>query len=157
MKVFLSAEPKHWCHQPQLEDVAPELNWTQRVHLGSPLEREDGDYRLYSRCSMYNVSWPDVLQVIFVRVGYLSLVYSVQENGGEWPEHPDTNWSVVPCQHGWQYDTSEFVSTLVTELDLVCDQQWWPSTSTALFYVGSLVGNIVFGQIADRLVSPATS
>ena len=69
-----------------------------------------------------------------------------------WPEHPDTNWSVVPCQHGWQYDTSEFVSTLVTELDLVCDLQWWPSTSTALFYVGSLIGNIVFGQIADRSV-----
>lgn len=133
-QVFLSAEPKHWCHQPQLEDVAPDLNWTQRVHLGSPLEREDGDYRLYSRCSMYNVSWPDLLQ----------------ENGGVWPEHPDTNWSVVPCQHGWQYDTSEFVTTLVTELDLVCDLQWWPSTSTALFYVGSLIGNIVFGQIADR-------
>ena len=62
-QVFLSAEPKHWCHQPGLEDVAPDLNWTQRVHLGSPLEREDGDYRLYSRCSMYNVSWPDLLQV----------------------------------------------------------------------------------------------
>ena len=38
----------------------------------------------------------------------------------------------------------------VTELDLVCEQQWWPSTSTALFYVGSLIGNILFGQIADR-------
>ena len=65
-QVFLSAEPKHWCHQPQLEDVAPDLNWTQRIHLGSPLEREDGDYRLYSRCSMYNVSWPDLLQVVSI-------------------------------------------------------------------------------------------
>ena len=83
-----------------------------------------------------------------------------------WPEKAD-NWSVVACQHGWGYDTSEFVDTLVTRytvlyctvlyctvlvtsLDLVCDQQWWPSTSTALFYGGSLIGNILFGQIADR-------
>ena len=66
-----------------------------------------------------------------------------------WPEKAD-NWSVVACQHGWGYDTSEFVDTLVTSLDLVCDQQWWPSTSTALFYGGSLIGNILFGQIADR-------
>ena len=66
-----------------------------------------------------------------------------------WPEKAD-NWSVVACQHGWGYDTSEFADTLVTSLDLVCDQQWWPSTSTALFYGGSLIGNILFGQIADR-------
>ena len=72
-----------------------------------------------------------------------------QGNGGVWPEKAD-NWSVVACQHGWGYDTSEFVDTLVTSLDLVCDQQWWPSTSTALFYGGSLIGNILFGQIADR-------
>ena len=98
-------------------------------------------------------------------LSYFSLF---QENGNELPQNPDTNWTVVECQHGWEYDKSEFVNTLVTEvtlnqirktqfkfhlqLDLVCDQQWWPSTSTALFYVGSLIGNIVFGQIADRLV-----
>ena len=71
-------------------------------------------------------------------------------NGGLWPEQPDSSWEVVDCQHGWTYDTSEFVNTLVTQLDLVCTDQWWPSTSTALFYVGSLIGNILFGQIADR-------
>ena len=109
---------------------------------------------------MYNVSWPDLLQVIPLASTHSYTLYqdsflsNFQENGGVWPEHPDTNWSVVPCQHGWQYDTSEFVTTLVTELDLVCDLQWWPSTSTALFYVGSLIGNIVFGQIADRSVLP---
>ena len=75
-----------------------------------------------------------------------------QENGGSWPPHPNTSWPEVDCQHGWSYDTEEFVNTLVTDLDLVCTNQWWPSTSTALFYVGSLIGNILFGQIADRFV-----
>ena len=134
--MFLSHEPNHWCSQPDLHQLAPELNWTQRLHLGSPLEREDGDLRLYSRCRMYQVNWTEVFQ----------------ENGGSWPAQPNTSWPQVECQHGWSYDTEEFVNTLVTDLDLVCTNQWWPSTSTALFYVGSLIGNILFGQIADRFV-----
>jgi len=133
-QVFLSAEPKHWCSQPEISRINPNLSWNEVLNLGAPLEREEGDYRLYSRCSMYQPNWTQVLI----------------ENGNELPQNPDTNWTVVECQHGWEYDKSEFVNTLVTELDLVCDQQWWPSTSTALFYVGSLIGNIVFGQIADR-------
>ena len=74
------------------------------------------------------------------------------QGDGEWPNHPNSSWEVVDCMHGWKYDQSEFVNTLVTELDLVCSNQWWPSTSTALFYVGSLIGNILFGQIADRFI-----
>ena len=63
-QVFLSAEPKHWCSQPGLDQAAPHLNWTHRLHLGSPIEREDGEYRLYSRCRMYKVdNWTDVLHV----------------------------------------------------------------------------------------------
>ena len=42
---------------------ASELNWTQRLHLGSPLERKDGELSLYSRCTMYNVNWTEVKQV----------------------------------------------------------------------------------------------
>ena len=36
------------------------------------------------------------------------------------------------------------------QLNLVCDDKWWPSTSTSLFYVGSLFGNVLFGLIADK-------
>ena len=64
LQVFLSAEPNHWCKQPHLEDVGAELNWTHRLHLGSPLEKEEGEYRLYSKCEMYNVTdWASVLRV----------------------------------------------------------------------------------------------
>merc|ERR1719232_1077299 len=73
-QVFLSAEPKHWCSQPGLDEAAPDLNWTHRIHLGSPIDREDEGYRLYSRCKMYKVdNWTDVFH----------------NNGGAWPEQPD--------------------------------------------------------------------
>ena len=50
---------------------------------------------------------------------YLSrfrVIFHFQENGNELPKNPDTNWTVVECQHGWEYDRSEFVNTLVTEV-----------------------------------------
>jgi len=131
-QVFLSAEPSHWCRQPGLDQVGAELNWTQRMHLGSPYIKGEEEY---SKCEMYKVeNWTQVLK----------------DNGDKWPEEPDPAWNVTKCLHGWNYDRSEYANTLVTELDLVCDYAQWPHISTSLFYVGSLLGNIIFGNIADR-------
>ncbi|XP_011504395.1 PREDICTED: organic cation transporter 1-like [Ceratosolen solmsi marchali] len=66
------------------------------------------------------------------------------------PPVSDPSWPMVYCRHGWNYDNRDYDSTLVTELDLVCDNSWWPSTSTTFFFVGSLFGNVVFGWIADK-------
>lgn len=38
----------------------------------------------------------------------------------------------------------------ILQFELFCDKHWWPSTSTSLFYVGSLFGNVMFGFIADK-------
>ncbi|XP_058789832.1 organic cation transporter 1-like [Phymastichus coffea] len=66
------------------------------------------------------------------------------------PPVSDSSWPIVQCKWGWNYDNRDYDSTLVTELDLVCDNSWWPSTSTTFFFVGSLFGNVVFGWIADK-------
>ncbi|XP_014219126.1 organic cation transporter 1-like [Copidosoma floridanum] len=66
------------------------------------------------------------------------------------PPVSDPGWPTAKCKHGWDYDNRDYDSTLVTELDLVCDNSWWPSTSTTFFFVGSLFGNVVFGWIADK-------
>jgi sugar phosphate permease len=36
------------------------------------------------------------------------------------------------------------------KMNLVCDDNWWPSLCTTLFYTGSLFGNLLFGWIADK-------
>ncbi|XP_043271399.1 organic cation transporter 1-like [Venturia canescens] len=71
---------------------------------------------------------------------------------GRLPAPPVSNhdWPITKCRYGWEYDRRDYDSTLVTELDLVCDNSWLPSTSTTFFYVGSLFGNVVFGWIADK-------
>ncbi|PSN42448.1 hypothetical protein C0J52_15942 [Blattella germanica] len=92
--------------------------------------RPDGR-RQYSRCYMYDVNFTALLQLHDQPI-------------------PDTQWNVTKCLYGWNYDRRDYDSTLVTDLNLVCDDGWWPSTSTTFFYVGSLFGNVVFGWIADK-------
>ncbi|XGW23045.1 hypothetical protein V3C99_005356 [Haemonchus contortus] len=58
--------------------------------------------------------------------------------------------SLVPCQSGWQFDNSTYTDSLVTEFNLVCDRQHWVEISTTSFYVGSFIGNFLFGYIADK-------
>ena len=96
----------------------------------------DVQLELYEGCLQYDVNYTQVFD----------------DNGGVWPEVGNESWPVSECKEGWTYDDSEYKDTLVTELDLVCDNQWWPKTSTMLFYVGSLFGNILFGYIADKYV-----
>ncbi|XP_023337932.1 organic cation transporter protein isoform X1 [Eurytemora carolleeae] len=134
-QVFLSAEPSHWCAHPELDKVAPHLNISHRLRLGSPMKEQDGKNLGFDSCLMYDVeNWTQVYE----------------EHNGSWPEYPREDWEIVPCRFGWIFDSSEYKNTLVTQLELVCDNAWQVSSSTSLFYVGSLIGNVMFGHVADK-------
>ncbi|XP_054275227.1 organic cation transporter 1-like [Macrosteles quadrilineatus] len=136
-QVFVSATPDHWCRIPSLEHFifgGLPLSPEQQRFVGVPSQVLEDGSRKYDHCLVYDINLTD----------WLSL-----HNGSFLPP-PDPEWPTVKCPHGWNYDHRDYDSTLVTELDLVCDKSWWVSTSTTFFYVGSLLGNVVFGWIADR-------
>lgn len=51
----------------------------------------------------------------------------------------------------WEYDRSIFKETLISEWNLVCSRGYWATWTQASFMTGILVGNLVFGFLADRV------
>lgn len=60
------------------------------------------------------------------------------------------NKSLIPCQYGWTYNFSQIYPTIATELNWVCDDKRLPYTVQTIFYIGTCLGSIVLGFIADR-------
>ncbi|GFV39961.1 carcinine transporter [Trichonephila clavipes] len=61
-----------------------------------------------------------------------------------------SNNTTVNCPNGWVYDFRELYPTIATEMNWVCDNDQLPYQSQTIFYVGTSLGCVVFGLIADR-------
>ncbi|XP_007484012.2 solute carrier family 22 member 7 isoform X2 [Monodelphis domestica] len=57
---------------------------------------------------------------------------------------------VVPCPDGWSYDQSQFYSTIATQWDLVCERKGLNRVISTFFFIGVLVGAVIFGYLSDR-------
>merc|ERR1712241_127290 len=57
--------------------------------------------------------------------------------------------SVIDC-NDWVYDTNEFVETLTTKSNLVCEDEWKRRILGTLMMLGLLIGSIIGGRLGDK-------
>ncbi|XP_007905061.1 solute carrier family 22 member 5 isoform X1 [Callorhinchus milii] len=118
--VFLADTPQHHCRLPN------SLNGTTgEANLSSllPVEEVDGEM-IYSRCRRYKTPVTDGFN--------------------------DTTRETEPCVNGWEYSTDRYISTIVSQWDLVCDNDWKGPMSLSMIFLGNLCGAIISGQVSDR-------
>ncbi|AWP14668.1 putative solute carrier family 22 member 7-like [Scophthalmus maximus] len=128
LTIFIGAVPPHHCDVSGLGDGGLLANLTaeQRLTAGVP-RRGDGEP---ASCEM------------FAQPQFQLLSNGSARDGAALP--------TVRCQSGWVYDNSTFTSTLATEWDLVCDRKSLTKTTGTIFFLGLMVGAIVFGFLSDK-------
>ncbi|XP_039487884.1 organic cation transporter protein [Drosophila santomea] len=122
-QIFLTLIPEqHWCHVPELDGLDVEA----RLALSIPMTNGE-----YNNCYMYDVNYTDVLAQGKVMA--------------------DPQWPRVKCRHGWSYNFTEIpYATVATEQNWVCDDAALPTYAQSIFFLGAIVGGLLFGWVADR-------
>ncbi|XP_046810122.1 carcinine transporter-like [Lucilia cuprina] len=122
-QIFLTLTPEqHWCEVPELAN----LTLNERLELAIPFVEGS-----YSKCYMYNVNFTEQL-----------------ENG---VTKANTSWPTVPCSNGWSYNFTEIpYTTIATDLNWVCDDAAKATYAQSIFFLGAIVGGLLFGWIADK-------
>ncbi|XP_074514669.1 solute carrier family 22 member 4-like isoform X2 [Sebastes fasciatus] len=134
---FLLAIPPHHCHIPAHSNLSQD--WIQAsipVQVAGQPEK--------SSCSRYEL---DLVQNLYVsgNRSSLDLVHNLTS-----PEILLSSLKQEGCKDGWTYSTEHYESTVVSEFNLVCSDQWKQPLSSLMYFLGALVGCFVSGQISDR-------
>ncbi|XP_023680561.1 solute carrier family 22 member 6 isoform X1 [Paramormyrops kingsleyae] len=125
---FVALVPPHHCRAPK-NFSAPRLDPSQAVRLFVPLEA-DGQL---SKCRRY--ATPQ---------------FHLQTSNASSRTADTPSKDLQGCEDGWDYDTSEMSSTIISEWDLVCDRRSYKQMGQSVYMGGVLVGSVVFGGLADR-------
>ncbi|KAM5298261.1 solute carrier family 22 member 4 [Ctenodactylus gundi] len=127
--VFLAGVPEHRCRIPD----AANLTGAWRNH-SIPLLRQDGR-EVPDSCHRYRLAAVANYSALGLEPGRdVDLEQLEQES----------------CLDGWEFSRDVYLTTIVTEWNLVCEEDWKTPLTTSLFFVGVLLGSFVCGQLSDR-------
>nr|KAF6448793.1 solute carrier family 22 member 5 [Rousettus aegyptiacus] len=129
--VFLAGTPEHRCRVPDTAN----LSSAWRNH-SIPLRVQDGREVPHS-CRRYRLEAIANFSALGLEPGRdVDLEQLEQES----------------CLDGWEFSQDVFLSTIVTEWDLVCANDWKAPLSISMFFIGVLLGSFISGQLSDRFI-----
>ncbi|XP_066244329.1 solute carrier family 22 member 4 isoform X1 [Saccopteryx leptura] len=127
--VFLAGTPEHRCRVPDTAN----LSSAWRNH-SVPLRLQDGREVPHS-CRRYRLAAIANFSALGLEPGRDVDLEQVEQEG---------------CLDGWEFSQDVYLSTIVTEWSLVCEEDWKTPLTSSLFFVGVLLGSFVSGQLSDR-------
>ncbi|KAM4892874.1 solute carrier family 22 member 4-like isoform 5-T5 [Sylvia borin] len=127
--VFLAGTPEHRCVVPRGANLSDE--WR---NASIPLELRGGQEEP-SRCRRYRLAALANFSALGLRPGSDVELEALEQE---------------PCLDGWEYSRDVYHSTIITEWNLVCEDDWKAPLTTSLFFVGVLIGSFISGQLSDR-------
>ncbi|KAF5288061.1 hypothetical protein FQR65_LT12111 [Abscondita terminalis] len=57
----------------------------------------------------------------------------------------------LPCVSGWEYNNTYGYVSLIQQLNWVCEEDWKPVLGQSVFFIGSVMGSLGFGVLADYI------
>ncbi|XP_077977092.1 organic cation transporter protein-like [Glandiceps talaboti] len=143
--VFFFAGTDFWCKVPNVDEISKQVclgNFTTASctdlvkNITIPRETTDigcGPISTFSQCQRFNVSFNG------------AIIYSVEKDTSYF-----YNSTKLTCEYGWEYDTSQYTSTVSHEFDLVCDRSYLTALANSCYMAGLLVGSIFYGIVLDK-------
>ncbi|CAO1419238.1 unnamed protein product [Diamesa serratosioi] len=126
--VMVLNEPEHTCHVPGRSNFNVTTDLWRNLTL--PIEKDNRDVESYSACKMYNIS------------------SVIDKPMNEWNFTKD---DTISCVFGYDYDTTYYDRTIVTDEHWVCDNEMYQTNSFVFNRIGEVVGTFIFGQLGDTL------
>uniref|UniRef100_A0A8B9L531 Major facilitator superfamily (MFS) profile domain-containing protein n=2 Tax=Astyanax mexicanus TaxID=7994 RepID=A0A8B9L531_ASTMX len=125
--IFLADIPAHHC-------LIPGANLSEEwIRASIPLNVVNGKHEL-SKCRRYNQE----------------IIRNLSAQGFNPEDVNLTSVELEKCTDGWTYSKDVYQSTIVTEFDLVCDDEWKQPFTSSIYFIGVLCGSFFSGQISDR-------
>lgn len=122
----MSASPEHWCRIPELENLTDLMSLEERKALSLPYSVRPDGRRVYSKCHMYDVNYTEIIDSWLEGANLSNTTDSPSLTTSPSFDSPSTrlpspisspDWPIIECRYGWNYDTRDYDSTLVTEVN----------------------------------------
>ncbi|XP_025148860.1 solute carrier family 22 member 5 isoform X3 [Bubalus bubalis] len=127
--VFLAGTPEHRCRVPDTAN----LSSAWRNH-SVPMRLQDGR-EVPQSCRRYRLAMIVNFSALGLEPGRDVDLEQLEQEG---------------CLDGWEFSQDIYLSTIVTEWNLVCEDDWKAPLTISLFFVGVLMGSFISGQLSDR-------
>jgi len=121
---FTGAVPSYRCLIANCENATSTDFEPEWLNNTIPWDAKD---KFISQCRRYNETWADATQC----------------------QSGDADVTAMLSCDAWIYDKTNIHSSIVTDFDLTCDDEWKQTLTATLFMVAMLIGSVVIGRIAD--------